>query len=570
MPTSQCLKNIQSEPAPYNRACSDNFCIKTSFARGKHCSAKGMPMDTPVLSWDPSITPIGADDYACYCCCSCYALNTPIEATKGEFVLIQNIQAGDSILTTGLDLTWKPGVVKDRSGDIYTSMVPGLYLVRYLMPDEDRPRDILVTPDHLFLMHTSKTLKKVQHLIPGNRLMTADGRAAAVMFVAHGEYETSIQSINMEDRFDGKNLTGHLINANGIVSTDYSVQCYYETGNLDKDLMFGFSNSEEVYEVGTKEYINKFESPQLAGFLSSPEEWPKGFNPKRKALIDIPVVATGFVTTEQADDIREASEFNDYSNGVPREAINKLFRIFSTDYNEVNFILDWNNEDVNAYAWTQDGQKYLVLTGGLARVKGLYVNAFSLIISAMLIRLSGKQYVAEADYVSLNVLRDIFPDSIYAELAPKGIRQVTEALFDKISEEHAAGNPSDVGGNPAVSCRKVAFWNGLSFLDIPKCGVPVPLYFHLKKAYADYDLTTVNVIFDNDVDVDSAEVLVNYRIAGVEITAAQVNEAKPGTVILSVEGLEPASKYILSVENVTSVDHQSLPEETHTVIVTAL
>lgn len=570
MATQQCLKNIASEKPPYNRACSDSYCVKTSTARGIHCGSKGKPMDTPVAAWDESIKPIGGDDYSCYCCCSCYALNTPIEATKGEFVLIQNIQAGDSILTTGLDLKWKPGIVKDRSGDINTSMVPGLYLVRYLMPGEDKPRDILVTPDHLFLMYSSRTLKKVQHLLPGNRLTTAEGEPADILFIVHGEYETSIQSINMKAKFDGKDLTGHLINANGIVSTDYAVQSYYETENIDSHLMFKFSDSEEVHEVGTKEYIDKFEDPKLEVFLSTPEEWPKGFSPKRKKLINIPAIAASFVTARQADDIRQASEFNAYSNGMPRDTVNKLFRIFSSDNNGVNFILDWNNEDVNAYSWIQGEQRYLVLTGGLVRVKDLFVDGFSLIISDMLTRVSDNLCVAEADYASLATLGDVFPNSLYADLAPNGIRQITEQLFDKISEQNAMGNPADVCNQPSVSCRKNAFWNGLSFLEMPKCGVPVPQFFHLKTAYANYDLKSINVVFDNAVDRASAESPINYSVeSGVEIMAAKVSETQPDIVILDVKGLEPAGKYILSVANVISIDQQPLAEDAYTIIVTA-
>lgn len=570
MATQQCLKNIASEQPPYNRPCSEAFCVKTSTARGVHCSTKHKPVDTPVSAWDESITPIGGDDYSCYCCCSCYALNTPIEATKGEFVLIQNIRAGDSILTTGLDLKWKSGIVKDRSGDITTSMVPGLYLVRYLMPGEDKARDILVTPDHLFLMYSSRTLKKVQHLIPGNRLMTAGGQAADVVFVVHGEYETSIQSINMKAEFDGKDLTGHLINANGIVSTDYAVQSYYETENIDSKLVFKFSNPEEVHDVGTIEYISKFENPKLEAFLSAPAEWPKGFNPKRKKLINVPAVAASFVTAGQAAGIREVSEFNAYSNGVPRDTINKLFRIFSSENNKVNFILDWNNEDVNAYAWELGGQRYLVLTGGLARVKDLFVDGFALIISNMLARLSDNLCVAEADYASFNVLENIFPNTLYMKLAPNGIRQITEQLFNKISEQDAAGDPSDVCGQPSVSCRKNALWNGLSFLEMPKCGVPVPEFFHLKTAYAAYDLKSISVVFDNAVDIASAELPKNYSVEhGVEVTAAKVSETESATVILCVNGLAPAGKYILSVANVTSIDNQPLAEGVYTVIVTA-
>lgn len=564
MPSQQCLNNIASEKPPYNVPCTEPFCVKTRYARGIHCSERGLPMDTPVLSWDPAI------EDSCYCCCSCYALNTPIEASKGEFVLIQNINAGDSIMTTGLDLKWKEGIVKERTGDINTSMVPGLYMVSYDLPGEKEPRQILVTPDHLFLMHTTKTLKKVQHLIPGNKLMTADGKAAIVHFVAHGEYETSIQSINMKEEFNGKDLTGHLINANGIVSTDYAVQAYYETHHIDDSFRFKFSDESNVHEVGTKAYIAKFKNPKLDAFLADPKAWPKGFMPKRKALVNIPAGSKSFVTAAQAKDIQDSSEFNEYTNGTSRNAIHKMFRIFMTNNNNVNFILDWSNDEVNAYSWTLNNQNFVLVTGGLARLKGLYVDGYTLIISDMITRLFGNRCVAESDYNSFNIMRDMLPDSIYADLTPQAIRQVQECLFDKISKKNAGGNPANVCESPSIACRTESFWSGFSFLPMPECGMPVAPYFSLVKAYASYDLKSVTVVFDTYVDKASGESLINYNIEpGVAITAAKVSQTEPASVILSVTGLKPKTRYILSVNDVTSIKNQPLKDEAYVIIVTA-
>ena len=278
MPSQTCLNNIKAEKPPSNIPCTDQLCTEMSQGLAAHCQTGGMAPDTPVISYDPSLKKV------CYCCCSCYALNTPIEASPGEFVLIQNINAGDTVLTADINLNWKEGIVKSRSGDINKSMVPGLYLVRYLMPGETENRELLVTADHLFLMYTSKTLKKVQHLIPGNKLMTSDGNAASVTFVAHGEYDTSIQSINMKAKFNGKDLTGHLLNANGIVSTDYAVQAYYETHNIDDQLRFKFSDESAVHEVGSKEYISQFQSTKLDAFLSTPKSGPRDLTPSVKNL----------------------------------------------------------------------------------------------------------------------------------------------------------------------------------------------------------------------------------------------------------------------------------------------
>lgn len=556
----QCLTNIQAEQPPYNVPCSDAYCAQKSGTLNKgYCHDMGFAPGTPV--------PLKENGKPCSCCCSCYALNTPIEATKGEFVLIQHIQRGDTVLTAGIDLNWTPGVVQDRTGDITKVMVPGLYLVRFRMPDEKTDREILVTSDHLFLMHTSKTLKKVQHLIPGNNLTTADGKAAPVTFVAMGEYATAIHSINMKGKFDGKDLTGHLINANGIVSTDYSVQVYFETGNLAKELAFNFSS--QAYAVGTAGYIEKFESKDLSAFLSNPDQWPKGFMPKRKPLVNVPAGSASFLTIKQAKDVKANSDFNDYNTFPVREAIKQLFALFSSYKPHVNYILDWDNENVNAYAWTTGRQDYILLTGGLARVKGLFKDAFSVIIADMIARLDVGNCVAEGDYKSIDILRIIFPSSFFYTLSTDGVSQITEFIFDKILPDHKEGNKNDVCYNPSINCRLEAFENAQTFSPMPMCGVPLSAYFNLERAYASFDFDYVTVIFNNPVDPVTAESLINYNIQpGVVVTEAKVSSENSSSVNLSVTGLEPASKYILSVTNVTSIYNQGLGEQNYTVIVT--
>ena len=437
------------------------------------------------------------------------------------------------------------------------------------MNGEHEDRDLLVTADHLFLMHSSKQLKKVQHLIPGNKLMAADGSVAEVQFIAFGEYETAIQSINMQGEFNGKDLTGHLINANGVVSTDYSVQAYYETNNLDDNIRFSFSNEATIFDVGTPEYSEQFPSTLRDAFLDDPTLWPKGFNPKRDPLINIPSYAESFVTAAQAANILDNGTFNAYSNGIPRETISRLYKMFSAYNNNITYLLDWNNEDVNAYSWTMGNQKYLLLTGGLVRLQDFYEEGWTLIIADMVMRLRSGKCVTEADYDSFDVLRAIFPNYIYGETAPAGITQIQDVLFTKINKENSGGNPDEVCEDPSIECRVQSFWSGLSFLAVPSCGTPPAQYFSLVKAYASIDLKTINVVFDKAVNVASAESTINYVLApAVLINSAKVSDTAPATVILQVEGLEPDSKYILSVENVISNEGQPLAEDSYQVVVT--
>lgn len=563
MASAKCLENIRSEPPPYNVACTDPFCYKTSFARGVHCSTRGLPMDTPVLSWDPDL----GGGQACYCCCSCFAMDTPIEARPGEFMMIQDIQAGDTIMAAGRDLEWKETRVRLRTGDLNPSMVPGLYCVYYLLEEESESRFVLVTPDHLFLMNTTRTLKKVQHLIPGDKLTAKDGRVAQVQFVALGEHNTSIQSIEMEGRLDPETLEGHLINSNGIVTADYVVQVYHETSTIDDKHIYRFSDPDDVQEAGTDEYAAKFHCQELENFLNDEKSWPRGFVPRRQNLVNVPRFAQGFLTDQQAQDVWDNGEFNAYTNVVGRDNVERLFKFSRSQFPGITCILDWHNKVPNAYAWNQNNQKILLVTGGLVRLKSLFLEGQSLIIAFLQAYLEGNRCIGNADYEAVENLRDLWPDSMLAQLLPSAIAQV-QAMFDLVDAKHAGGNPEDVCAEPSLKCRIKTYWNAFSFFGIPDCALPKSEYFDLLRAYADIDNTRVSVVFSDGVEKDSGTDTENYQfIPVVKVTKAEIDPANNRIVILEVDGLKGAGKYMLTVGEVKSVHGARLTPGADTVIV---
>src|SRR6185503_18430410 len=99
-----CQAKISAMPPPLNVACP-NICGDANFIAGTHCSALGMPMESPFITRDPSYGPNGG---YCYCCCSCFTRDTPIEKSPGAWVMVQDIEAGDTILAAGSDLAWQP------------------------------------------------------------------------------------------------------------------------------------------------------------------------------------------------------------------------------------------------------------------------------------------------------------------------------------------------------------------------------------------------------------------------------------------------------------------------------
>ena len=115
MPSAQCEQNIKAMPPPLNVPCP-TICQTTRYIDNTHCSALGVPMDTPIFTEDPDCRGKGKPCY-CYCCCSCMAKDTPLEQSPGEFVLVQDVANGDQLMVCDKALNWKPGVVKTASGD---------------------------------------------------------------------------------------------------------------------------------------------------------------------------------------------------------------------------------------------------------------------------------------------------------------------------------------------------------------------------------------------------------------------------------------------------------------------
>ena len=150
MPTAECLNKIKQEEPPSNIPCTDAFCVMVSDPNNRHCKKQGLPMDTPVIGYDTNLYGPGKGG-ACYCCCSCFAANTPIEVEPGEYALIQDLNDGDLILAAGADLQWRPTRIDKRSGDLEPVDFPRAYMVYYAFPDDPAPRAIFVTPDHLFM-----------------------------------------------------------------------------------------------------------------------------------------------------------------------------------------------------------------------------------------------------------------------------------------------------------------------------------------------------------------------------------------------------------------------------------
>jgi hypothetical protein len=554
--SQQCLENIKNWDPPDSIPCTAPFCASIQTPIDSHCNKKKISPDTPITELDPNLYGPGKPGW-CYCCCSCFGHDTPIEASPGEYVLVQDIRSSDLIMAASLDstgqLTWQQREVSITDGIwLEADNIPGMYLITYTYPgpEGEDNRMMIVTADHLFLMDDA-TLKPVQQLAIGDRLRTAHGGVSEVTFVVNGSFTRGVHSVQMIGEFDGTNLDGHLLNANGIVCADYAVQVYYACNQIPQQLMHASTATALV--VGTPEYAAKYKSAKLDAFLADEEAWPLGFAPTLLArTITPPAIAHPFLTPDQAKDVKHNAPRTGQNNTFPALSVNYLFTLVRGMYPNATLLLDWTNELPNAYSWQEWGRQTIVITGGLARVTGLNREGISLVIAEMLAYEEEEiACVGPAGYEAVfNVMRTMWDGSLFASVMPKAYDQVAK-LFSWVEPNHA-GEGKNVCKHPSLQCRLATYQAALSMFEIPSCAVPHAHVFVVRGARGTAP-GSVTVQFNEKVDVPLAETIANYAITPkVSISNAKVSATNAKVVRLEVKGLVSGQQYMVAVSNVTT------------------
>ncbi|MFI9155451.1 hypothetical protein [Streptomyces sp. NPDC053367] len=552
MVSEQCRKNIEKNK---DRMCTDKYCVSISFALDKHCSQHDPPLrpDDPIgPTYDPDLK-----DY-CYCCCSCFSSGTPIEVSPGEFAPARDIVPDETILSAGTDLRWTPRRVESASTwEDLEGTVRSMYLVRYRWDDEGEAgtRDVIVSPDHLFLAEDG-TLVAVQNLSRAAlRLRRADGGLADVVVVAQGSSTGGVTTIQMAGDFDGSDLTGHLVNTYGLVSSDYKVQVHYASGHVARELVHQADNPRRNMSVGTPEYHEAFPDDAYSYFLSHPEDWPEGFTPTQRQETHIPAAAACYLTDAQARDIRRQAPMDGAENTYRAQSLLYLFNVSRSFYPGVDFLLDWDNSLPNAYTWDQWGRRTVLVTGGLVRLTEMRRDGLAVVLSAMLAYESPEVCcVGEADCSAISdVMHRLWDGDLFVSCVEHGLAQV-KTLLSYISAEHARPDPENPCNQPGVACRLDCYSAGRSMFPVPACAAPKPMFFEVRDARA-LSPTNVQIVFSRLLDVRSAENLDNYAFdPAAEVHRAAVFPDQPNQVRLEVGELAPATTYLVRVSSVVSDD----------------
>lgn len=464
MPSQKCVENVNSAPAPGNVWCGDDVCAAIQATVDHHCNAAGYRPDDAWLLF------AGNPPKQCSCCCSCYGHDTPIEVQPGIFFKVQDIRTGDRILAAGLGLNWLPTEVSFASGMQTDTPVYPVLNVFYQAGRRDF-RLLQVTDDTLFLMASGR-LKSAQILVPGDRLRRADGGEARVIGPVVKGHTVGVHSIELGP-FDGVNLDGHLINSNGVVTADFSVQRVHSRGNLRNDqiidpevfdLDIAVAGSEEylIRNAPTKEFLDtvKVMGVRLDATALEPP----------RPLLTIPPGAKGFLQPEQAERLKAEAPMFAAGNTFRITVAQKLFDLARTDRDDVVMLVDWNNSMPGAYAWSQLRQNYVVLTGGLLRIKSLTEAGLAIVLAHALAYHKGVECVGEADHAAVNDIRLIWPHSLFPMMCERGVEEL-KSLFD-LAGDVDGYDDADRCDRPSLACRMRAMVAGMGMLPPPECAVP--------------------------------------------------------------------------------------------------
>lgn len=542
---SKCLENIAKLGGSY---CPGDICKLLQPDINRYCQSHNMGPDEPYPTWGP--------DGKCWCCCSCFAYGTPIEVEPGLYKLIQSIGVGEKVLATGPALGgWAPAEVTHLGGIAPEVQVDFMLLGQFRLANGEI-RLLIASADHLFLnaQPDGATLVPFSALRPGHLVRTADGGEASVVLTSYIEYSGGVRHVALGPYDPAGPLDGHLLNSNGLVTADLSVQLAYYAEALPETMV---ERADGLPPIGSAEFHAAYDTAAYTEFVNDPALWPPDCRPILTSLMNIPLSALGFLTREQAEEVERAMGPQDLGNSMLLTQALYLFGIFRGTYKDIAFVVDWANTTPNAWYFMDYRQRYVVVSGGLLRVPGLMLHGLSIVLSHLVANSRGIGCTAEADWEGMrNELREVWYGDLFFEAVTNGIPQI-EGLFGLITGDGAAGDPGNICLAPSLDCRIESLWAGVTMSGLPGCAVPPP-DFAVAGAQA-RGLNEVRVTFSRPYNQPSASDPANYVLEPVVPTrAVTFDPDSADTVLLTVESLTMGAAYTVTVHDVFSIDGKPL------------
>lgn len=531
---------------------------------------------------------------SCYCCCGCFAHDTPVAygfdpATGLQNKAIADFAVGDPVyVADGPDLkNWSTRTVQFSSGTGPGGMNT---LLKIDFQAEDGPEaSLYANRAQLFLMPDGK-LKRAGRLVPGDdHLVLFDGTPVRVLGVTVGRYKKGVHHI-ATSREPARSMAGHLIVAEGVVSGDYALQVAH-LDEIAPELMV--EGHAELPEVGTPEYARAYahlamddfsvhysEERAVAARSVDPdddegrprEDWSV-FEPFGvRGPVHIPAHAQHFVTEQQAEDIRRNAPAYPPTSSVGMPILNYLFKQFQGFYPQVTFYMDVDNPLPNAYSFNEYGKTFVVVTAQLARTVVMQYEGLAVAIAHELGHLYGGDPVDRfgysctgvADYAAVaGIIPYVWMGSRADAIVQPGIEQVKK-LFDYIDPQHRGGRPGNTCNYISIDCRIKSLEAGAALvIPLPSCagGPPDPTLTVVGATAGETeDGTYVDVEFSAPVDPATAAVVSAYMFQPTtQATAAAMVEGEPARVRVTA-GFEPGVEYGVWVYDVLSADgHPLIP-----------
>jgi hypothetical protein len=499
---------------------------------------------------------------------------------------IREFVPGDPVyVADGVDLKhWSTRTVQFSSGTGEGGMNT-LLKIDFAAPDGDSA--LYCNYQQLFLMPDGK-LKRAARLVPGeDSLVTQDGTPAKVLSITPGRYKKGVHHIATSTG-PAKEVGGHLIVADGVVSGDYALQITHLDEVAPELLVEGHA---DLPEVGTRAYAEAYGHLLVGDFAAAHAGGPEGAARRLAAAGDdedggenhsvfepfgarppvvIPAHAQAFVTEEQARDILKNAPSFPPTSSVGMSTLNYLFKVFAGFYPSVHFYMDTHNPLPNAYSFREYGEIFVVVSAQLARTQALHYEGLAVVIAHELGHLYGGDPKDRFDYTCTGmadwaavsaVIPYVWMGAFSKPIVEPGIDQVKE-YFGYIDPQHREGAPGNTCNRISIECREQALAAGATnIIPLPQCagGPPDPTLTVVGATAGEAeDGTYVVVEFSAPVDPATATLVSAYMFEpSAAATAAAMEAGEPARVRVTV-AIERGVEYGVWAFGVRSADGHPL------------
>lgn len=588
----------------YHKACIDKdvympvmswYCMNTDTKEARYFDPSVIMKECMKLSMkDPAWT---CD--TCYCCCACFAEHTMVETAKGakqirEIKKGEELKVGSPAEPGNTACVWETAPVvfaEGSEGGIHEGM---LYIIF------GSKKEIIVTPDHVFLLSTGRFIQAGK-LKPGDELVDEKGNPQPVLTASMGRYEGGVRHISCNTDFDGK-PDHHLVISEGIISGDYTLQLFYDSLSDE----WKEEGQEDRLLVGSHTFLKKYKNKMLGNitFFAGPQENNQNkdltenqqAHPEYFKVYDFHDLvhsvnyqyAAKFLTEAQAAEIFEKSAMSPMSDGIKHGFAQYAVSLLRGFYPDLEILLDWQHLSPNVYSFVLFGKKYVVLSGGLARVPEMNVEGLVFAVSQGIARYYGRNgkcgekmcSTGLADfYAAAVVSRNVYYGRIWGDAAKETVRQIGKLFSYAIqedteenkkeneerrtrenTEENTRENAEENRKQKiSLECRMDTIFAGFGGGDLPVCagGKAHP---DLKLQSLEAKTDQIELIFNLDLETDTALEKEHYQIEGAEIIEVVADEKEHFRIRLKTK-LEEGASYQLVLEGLVSVYDTQLDEK---------